>query len=534
MKKSTWKHLKKSIHHTVPFLVVLFVIILVWHNFSKFGGLGGQIAMPGRTYLLIFQNEAEARPTGGFISAYGVLSTGYGIPDLKIYDSYTLANYTGEAPTEVTALLDDGEWYDGHHFRDANTSPDWSISAQNLQDYYNADTSKNVNFDGIFAVNFGAVESLAHTLGYDDHLFYTLEADLRPDDAHSEVALANRKDPLKNLAKDLIFQSLMPWNWEKVTDSIRTSLDEKDIQLYFSNSDTQARARQLGWTGEMLLPDDSDYLNVNISNYGGQKSDRYIDKFIDLQSEIDSEGTVENTLTLTLRHREEETLLTGKYFAWVRIYVPAESTLLASDNDWQTVADGEFTYFSRTIELPLLSSQTYTLTYSVPEKFQNNYQLAVQKQAGTEANFSLDVRTPAQHFWSSDSAIVEENHLTYTGKLLTDLNFSGKIGTDETAPFILNQHFSDNHTLWLDTSEPLARGLVRAENFTLVDTDEIDPSTTDQLTIESVEQYDSILKITLSGMTTQPLERYTLTITNQQDLSGNAMGETTLTVIQRY
>ena len=80
-----------------------------------------------RRYLVIAQNPAELRPTGGFLGTYGILTLDDGrIASLEFHDVYTLDDQQGmpyqEPPEELAAyLLGRGSW----ELADANWSPDF-------------------------------------------------------------------------------------------------------------------------------------------------------------------------------------------------------------------------------------------------------------------------------------------------------------------------------------------------------------------------------------------------------------------------
>lgn len=521
--------------------VVLILLAYLWILLGQFQGLAGEFIMPGKTYLVVFQNDAELRPTGGFIGAYGIYRTGV-IPSIEIKDSYFLEKHSPEkAPEPVHTLLDDGEWYPGHFFRDGNISPDWPTSAEDLIRLYNLNFDEEIEFDGVVAVNFGLLEKVLGAFGEieingtkfsKDNLFFTLEAELRPDDTHNLEALNSRKDVLKDFAKVIMIKSIAPWSWAKASGVIREGLEEKDILIYFEDENLQKRVEEIGWSGALKQEDnDTDFLHVNIGNYGGQKTDRYIDRQVNYFVEIDRKGEASAKTEIIFKHREREGLLTGDWFGWMRVYVP-EGVEVVGEQEVKT--ENGLNYFEEVIELKSGEEKTFVYEYDLPVRFEEKYRLELVKQSGADVLYNLHISSPAQRFLSSGEFETKENHAYFVGELEGDLDFEVEIGEDDFAPFITNQHMSDMQTIWIDVSEPLAMGrALVADNYEIVDLDQEDPKT-DGVEVVAVDHYDTIVKLTISGMTNQPEERYGLTLKNQEDLSGNVMEEKQVTVVQRF
>ncbi len=116
-----------------------------------------------KTYLLLFQNSAELRPTGGFIGSYGLLTFEKGkLLDFNVEDIYSadgqLKGYV-EPPAPIKEFLGQNTWY----FRDSNWDPDFPISAQRAEWFLKKTTNRSV--DGVIAVNLPAVKELLKATG---------------------------------------------------------------------------------------------------------------------------------------------------------------------------------------------------------------------------------------------------------------------------------------------------------------------------------------------------------------------------------
>ena len=116
-----------------------------------------------KTYLLLFQNSAEIRPTGGFIGSYGLLTFEKGkLLDLDVQDIYAADGQLQgfiQPPKPIEAFLGKNTWF----FRDSNWDPDFTVSAARAEWFLNKTTGHNV--DGVIAVNLPAVKLLLQATG---------------------------------------------------------------------------------------------------------------------------------------------------------------------------------------------------------------------------------------------------------------------------------------------------------------------------------------------------------------------------------
>ena len=116
-----------------------------------------------KTYLLLFQNSAEIRPTGGFIGSYGLLTFEKGkLLDLDVQDIYAADGQLQgfiQPPKPIEAFLGKNTWF----FRDSNWDPDFTVSAARAEWFLNKTTGRNV--DGVIAVNLPAVKLLLQATG---------------------------------------------------------------------------------------------------------------------------------------------------------------------------------------------------------------------------------------------------------------------------------------------------------------------------------------------------------------------------------
>src|SRR3990167_1285870 len=94
-----------------------------------------------RTYLVLFQNNTELRPGGGFIGSYGVVRATNGkfeildVQGTETLDKQAPASWRVQPPEVITRELGVDRWY----FRDSNWSPDFVTNAKRAREFYVAE-----------------------------------------------------------------------------------------------------------------------------------------------------------------------------------------------------------------------------------------------------------------------------------------------------------------------------------------------------------------------------------------------------------
>lgn len=205
--------------------------------------------------LIVVINENEARPCGGFATAYGVLE----LPlfGLETQNSFTLDEDLGSA--EKSPLY---QVSDRIRFWDLGTTYRLDDCAQSFQMAYQNNTQEKVS--RTILVPLSVLEQWAKIFG-DNDLFANVSRLAANVDRHDEQSLAERKDPAKDLFRSLVIKTLtQPYRWNQTTQLLGRSLQEN--QLY--------------WTGvsRWKIPPDSQLLSIAEWNLGGGKSSRYLRK----------------------------------------------------------------------------------------------------------------------------------------------------------------------------------------------------------------------------------------------------------------
>ena len=148
--QNTLSELETFLTDTKPLLVVLPQIM--GHEQEK-------------KYLILFQNDKELRPTGGFITAYAIFKVQKGLvtPE-KSSDIYNLDDSLTKhipAPEPIIKYLPGVSTL---NLRDSNLSPDYYLSMKQFEDLYQY-AQEEVDIDGIIALDTNFVLKMIEVLG---------------------------------------------------------------------------------------------------------------------------------------------------------------------------------------------------------------------------------------------------------------------------------------------------------------------------------------------------------------------------------
>ena len=376
-----------------------------------------------RTYLILFQNDKELRPTGGFLTAYSIAKVTKGkfepVSSSDIYHLDDLYKPSIPAPDPIIDYI--GGPYalsPNLRLRDMNWSPDFYESMSLFSEEIKKAGIDEI--DGIIAVDTQVVVNLLDAIGpigvfgfgnfsteiieecNCPQVVYELEkfADVEGPIVWSEnepgkIVFApenyeNRKKIIGPLMNSILANAMgqpkdkLPGLFEAVFKS----LIEKHVLFYLFDSDAQAGVESFGIAGRMN-EFEGDYLHINDANLGGRKSNLYVTQEVNQIVSIAKDGRVEKEITITYNNPEEyDGWLNSVLPNWVRIYVPKGSKLI----DFSGVEDKVDPYeefdkivFAGFFELRPLGVAKVTVKYKLPFKVDDEYKLFVQKQSGTDA-----------------------------------------------------------------------------------------------------------------------------------------------------
>jgi len=376
-----------------------------------------------RTYMVLFQNDKELRPTGGFITAYSIARVDKGrFEPIASDDIYNLDDrYTPsiKAPEQFPKYLK-GIYIALNRFRlrDMNWSPDFEVS----MDTFSKEVQKTGidKVDGIIAVDTQMLVYLLEVLGkvsvpgYGDfsteivpeckcpQVVYELEsfadqegAVVWSENEPGKIVFAPenygaRKKIIGPLMNSILSATLgqpdekMPALFEAAIKSFT----EKHALFYLFNDEAQSAVKAFGVAGD-VKEYDGDYLYINDANLGGRKSNLYVTQEV-VQGVVKKDGYIEKTLEITYKNPEKQDgWLNSVLPNWLRIYVPKGSEIISTEgleNVQDTYEEFGKTVFAGYVEVRPLGVAKAIIKYKVPVVIGKDYKLMIQKQPGKDTS----------------------------------------------------------------------------------------------------------------------------------------------------
>lgn len=366
-----------------------------------------------KKYLVLFLNDAELRPTGGFITAYAVFSVDKGQIRVKessdIYDlDSTIAH--GPAPAEILRYH---KGVNRFYIRDSNLSPDYVQSIKYFEEILKRG-SKKLEYDGIIALDTNVlVDTLAilgpteaggvtFTADKDDRcwgcpqVIYELENIItRPTPYFREQRKSMLSVLLYNIMQKALGVSPSQY-WGRLAQNFLEELDEKHMLVYLKDPEAQKAIEALNYGGR-IREFDGDYLHVNNTNFAGAKSNLFIDYAIESRAQkkgdlLEREVVLEykNSKPASDCNLERGNLcLNAPLRNWVRIYVPKGAKLknfVGSEMPVRQYEDLGKQVFEGFVTINPQGKAEVRVTYELPSSVlrDNTYALLIQKQPGIE------------------------------------------------------------------------------------------------------------------------------------------------------
>lgn len=231
-----------------------------------------KVVKPGR-YLVIFQNNTELRPTGGFIGSFmtvDISNLGYKVVEFEgnIHrrDTTFVRNHKVEAPAPLNEI------YDNWAMRGANWHPDFRESAKQILWFFEREGGYPV--DGVIALNATVARDFLKVLGpiktesgfeaSFNNFLPSLQQEVERNYYRQEANIVENesKSIIKDLMTEMIKKVSQPQNAVRVGKLIKNQIEEKHILFYSTDPIHEQYIESLGWSGR-LEPVKVDYLLIN-------------------------------------------------------------------------------------------------------------------------------------------------------------------------------------------------------------------------------------------------------------------------------
>ncbi len=362
-------------------------------------------------FLILFQNNDELRPTGGFIGSLATLEiSNFGenidmqASDVYHYDMPSIKYLDNNPPKPIAKYMGLKNWY----LRDSNWSPDFPTAAQFIEElFYEESYYANKEFsdlDAIFAITPKLVANIIDLTGpveldgkvYNaENLQTLLQYETGVGYRDEDIASWDRKDIIQDISLILKerFKNLNAIQIIELVKIIDQAVNTKDLQSYFTNPQNQLVAERLNSDGAIKSVN-HDYLMIVDANLAAFKTDAVMIK--DWTYEIKQENdNLVAYLYLNYEHRGGFDWRTTRYQSYTRVLTPKGSELLSIENarDLNIEDDNNLnkTIFGFFFSVEPQQSKEIKISYQLPSRIynqvkDNNYQLYLQRQAGSRIN----------------------------------------------------------------------------------------------------------------------------------------------------
>lgn len=295
-----------------------------------------------KTYLVLFQNNTELRPGGGFIGSYALVDVAQGkVSNFSIYDVYDADGQLKghiEPPFPIRRYLPSAHWY----LRDSNFDVDFTRDASSAAFFLQQE--KGVDVDGVVGVDLSFVRSLIGALEsvYVPEYNQTVTADnlFMLTETHAEKNFfpgsTQKKDFLQSLfsALQTKLQSRQSLNYEKLANALADGLTQKHILISVRDSAVQdvLTANNLSsslWDGRAQTDNTIlDFLGINEANLGVSKVNYYMQRNIDDHVVVDGGGNISHALTIAYTNTSKSGEgFGGDYKNYLRLILPRGATI---------------------------------------------------------------------------------------------------------------------------------------------------------------------------------------------------------------
>lgn len=287
-----------------------------------------------KNYLVLFQNNSELRPGGGFIGSVAEITFSKGkIKFFTIRDVYEL---DGQLKAHIEPHYIIRKNLQQHlYLRDSNFSLDFEDSARSAALIYYLETGKKV--DGIITVNYEMLSRIIKEL--EELPLYEYKTVLNENNTLNFIQNtietnffpgSTQKKEILNSIFDQLFSQLLGDQKKllKVIGILPDLLNEKHIQFVFKNDSIQKVFRMYGYAGSIKDQRQKkeytlyDTVGVNEANIGINKANMNITRDIEYKIFLEK-NQIRSRLLLNLYSNKND----KEYKSYIRVITPLNSKL---------------------------------------------------------------------------------------------------------------------------------------------------------------------------------------------------------------
>ena len=432
--------------------------------------------------LVLLENPAEMRPTGGFIGSFADITLKNG--NIAIVNVHDINDADRELdlktipPKPVQAIVTN--W----RAADANWFFDFPASARKVKYFIESSNlyQGKIAFDGVIAVSHNVVRDLLSLTGpieiSDEKVVIDKDNFLTEIQRQVQENRMNKDSYPKRILQKItpvLFErlaSLSEENRKNFTSFALNWVEKKDVRIVLEDEKLESFMEAHNLSGRAYSISQGfygDYLAVSNANLGGSKTDLFIDQKITLESQINEDGTVSDRLKIERKHSGNKSK-----FSWynttnqsyIRVYVSAGSRLDNHSGSISKIVKPKINYASsgytpdedvskiESTERDLLSypnvkmfkesekdvfgfwskvdpgkTATITLDYvhrlPTPPTSGRKYTFVFDKQPGINGSYKFEIGAPVGYYWKENNLpIFEYSSLDIPGQVVFELTLS--------------------------------------------------------------------------------------------------------------
>lgn len=364
-----------------------------------------------KTYLVLFQNNMELRPAGGFIGSFAIVTFDGGrMTDFSVSDVYSADGQLKghiEPPAPIKKYLGEANWF----LRDSNWDPDFPTSAKRAEWFIDKEIGRSV--DGVAAIDLSPVKDALLSMGpmyladYDMDITSENLYEKTQEEVHEDFFPGTQKKAsfLTALSRNMVstLSDLDSVQKLELMKSFYKNLEAKHVQFYFHNEKAQIAIANLGWAGEIAKGNCgencySDFLALVEANLGVNKANYFISRDQNFEVNI-SEGRVQRKLTINFKNSANPALgAPANYKSYVRVLVPSDASVQGTFDVAESRGLKEIGFL---LEVAPGQSKEIDLFWTSAGA-EENYDVFVRKQAGTDESGNLSVAINGKLVYNSN------------------------------------------------------------------------------------------------------------------------------------
>lgn len=441
------------------------------------------------TYLVVLQNEAEMRASGGLLTAYGTVTFQNGelIGEISLEDTWTLENYVSSIGGlykyphiygQLTLFFQGCGDTAIARAQDVNMYPDLYWSMQAFADYYDVANANNPtlfpDYDHIVILNFAFAEELLEIVqplevdGFGTVTADTLFEFIKNDTDDPTLSFSPERKrilgEIANALKDKFF-SLEPSELVNVSAILIESFQKKNVALATDDPAMQRFFDRHQLSGRVDKTFQGDYFHLNEAQNCSLKLNKFVRNEVTQNILIDDSGTISKDINVYWENPQvyNESLklqydIKGDftYRAWVRVFTPLGTEDFQTDglirsgfvyyipeeyNDdvvQKSISDNviQFDHRRLTVQDPIPTEElniSYELPFTQTVSKKNPYEMLIQKHPGKSWGEMYTVNITWNGKTSSTNFILEKDVvLSFDGETTTLREFNTSLDWAKT------------------------------------------------------------------------------------------------------